>query len=143
MFLSSWGSVLSTGELNDPQAGLFLPSCDKIQSVGLATVNNDRRIGSKAINVKHIGILGKSFGSALRWEGKYHSATSQLAFLNTDYSRKSRDPQTTFHLKFSYFQKELTFTYRRSLNKDTQTVIVAGHHLDLFPGVRKGLQNPR
>lgn len=133
MFLLAWQSFLTTGELNDPQAGLFLPSCDKIQSVGLAIVNNDSMIGSKAINFKHIYILGNSLGSALRWEGKYHYATSQLAFLNTDYSRKSRDPQTTFHLK------ELKFSYRRSLDKDTQTVIVAGHHLDLVPGVRKGL----
>lgn len=45
MFLLAWQSFLSTGELNDPQAGLFLPSCDEFQSVGLAIVNNDRRIG--------------------------------------------------------------------------------------------------
>lgn len=45
MFLSAWQSFLTKGELNDPQAGLFLPSCDEIQSFVLAIVNGDRRIG--------------------------------------------------------------------------------------------------
>lgn len=45
MFLSAWQSFQSTGELNDSQAGLFLPSCDEIQSFVLAIVNDDRRIG--------------------------------------------------------------------------------------------------
>lgn len=45
MFLSAWQSFLTKGELNDPQAGLFLPWCDEIQSFVLAIVKGDRRIG--------------------------------------------------------------------------------------------------